>query len=281
MWGMKKYFSTALYLLLFGTWHAAMAQNAGRYEYWIDSEYGRHVEYTGSIDSISLSVPLENITPGLHFFNFRAVNSAGETGNLFRTMFYFPERQATDVQVTFCEYWVDDDFANHVQEKSGDSLMLTWDVSHLQPGLHFFNFRAVNGAGEVGSLMRTMFYLPEHVIPDVAGYEYWIDEDVDNAVSVDARNGNVYMTVDVSLLSMGEHTFNFRAKNSFDQWGPVYSETFVLEVIAGVESLKADVGVFDVYNLAGLLILKNATLADVKSLPMGIYIVGGKKVVVK
>lgn len=36
-----------------------------------------------------------------------------------------------------------------------------------------------------------------------------------------------------------------------------------------------------VYNLQGIIVLKSATAADIQALPAGIYVAGGKKIVVK
>ena len=37
---------------------------------------------------------------------------------------------------------------------------------------------------------------------------------------------------------------------------------------------------YDVYNLAGFKIMSNAKLEDLKTLPNGIYIYGGKKILI-
>lgn len=261
----------------------ARAQDISRCEYWIDSDYGSRVEQVSPAADISLSVPLDGHSPGLHFFNFRAVNSKGEVGNLMRTLFYLPEKQEGAADVTFYETWIDDDYENHVRTKSDGEPSLSVDVDGLCAGLHFFNFRAVNSKGEVGNLMRTMFYMPEEDVPDVAGYEYWLDDDEENSTLVDGGGSNVCFEIDVSALPYGDHTFSFRAKNSFGEWGPVYSETFTLSESTDIGELETEVGdeVFDVYNIAGIAVLKRATIKDLRRLPSSIYIVNGRKVIVR
>lgn len=271
-------------LLLFASWaHSLRAQEISRCEYWIDGDYAHRMTTGRTGESVSLSVPLEEWGSGLHFFNFRAMNSAGAVGNVFRTMFYLPERQAKDVSLTHYESWLDDDFAHRRMAKCDESPVLTIDVSELSTGLHFFNFRAVNSAGAVGNMFRTMFYLPEQDVPDVAGYEYWVDEDTVNAVAVETLGGgNICLKIDVAALEDGEHTFSFRAKNAFGQWGPVYMETFVLDFLTDVENLEDERETFfDVYNLAGVLVLRRATPDDLRRLPTSIYVVNGKKVLVR
>ena len=47
----------------------------------------------------------------------------------------------------------------------------------------------------------------------------------------------------------------------------------------GVENLESDSATSTVYNLQGIVVLKNASTADINALPAGIYIVNGKKIV--
>ncbi len=49
----------------------------------------------------------------------------------------------------------------------------------------------------------------------------------------------------------------------------------------GIENITTTAGLHDVYNLQGVLVRKNATASEISSLPAGIYVAGGKKVIVK
>ena len=52
--------------------------------------------------------------------------------------------------------------------------------------------------------------------------------------------------------------------------------------LSGVESVTAESSdTVDVYNLQGILVKHNATKEDINSLPAGLYIAGGKKVMLK
>lgn len=52
--------------------------------------------------------------------------------------------------------------------------------------------------------------------------------------------------------------------------------------LSGVESVTAEsTDAVDVYNLQGILVKRNATKEDINSLPAGLYIAGGKKVMLK
>ena len=266
--------------MLLGLWAPTVAaQEVARCEYWIDDDYANRTVTGPQGNKVSLGIPLDGHAPGLHFFNFRAIADNGEAGNLMRTLFYLPEAPA-DGGVAYAESWFDDDYAGRKFFKSDEHPVLSFDVSGLMPGLHFFNLRAVTKGNGQGNLFRTLFYLPEPEHTDIAGYEYWLDNDTANSVKAYCGGSTLCLTVDVGGLAAGGHTFNFRAKNSFGQWGPTFTEAFVMEELTGIDGIIADGKPFDVYNLAGMLVVKNATASDLKRLPSSIYIIGGRKVLV-
>lgn len=57
--------------------------------------------------------------------------------------------------------------------------------------------------------------------------------------------------------------------------------TFIVDDGGGVAGIGADASAADVFSVDGKLVLRNASDSDVKALPAGIYIFGGKKLVVK
>lgn len=275
----KRYLILACFLAVLCS---AGAQTISRWECWFDSDYTNRMEATTADTIISLSIPVADLSHGIHFFNFRAVNTDGEVGNLMRTMFYRSENHPNDTTLTGYEIWIDDDYSNRtVSELSDTVVALTADVSGLAPGIHFFNFRSTNSIGETSNVMRTMFYMPEEPTPDVAGYEYWIDNPENKVEGI--GNGAVYSFIlDVSSLAAGEHTFCFRARNSFGDWGPTYEEVFELSLLTDIDKvLGNDDKPFDVYNLAGMKVLDGATKDDLRRLPSSIYVIDGRKVIVK
>ncbi len=61
---------------------------------------------------------------------------------------------------------------------------------------------------------------------NIAGYEYWLDRDIENKVATTSSNENISLTVDVSLLSEGIHCYNFRAKDSEGYWSAPLTQYF-------------------------------------------------------
>ena len=187
-----------------------MAQGIKRHEYWIDADYNSaQLEVTDNT-SISFSIPIAGLSSGIHFLNYRALNTDDEWGTLSRTLFYVPEEAVGDATVKSCEYWLDSDYANRKPGQAGNSISPSIDVSKLSSGIHFFNYLAVNNYDEKGTLSRTLFYIPEEAVGDatVQSCEYWIDSDYANHQVGEAGN-SISPTIDVSTLSSGIHFFNY------------------------------------------------------------------------
>lgn len=184
--------------------------------------------------------------------------------------------------ISHYEYWLDGDYRGRVATSSTEThVNVSLPLNGLPSGLHFFNFRATNSAGEISNVFRTMFYLPDKDIVDVAGYEYWIDKDSLNRVSSADNHSALLLEIDVSSLDEGIHTFSFRANNSFDEWGDVYSEEFEVMTATSIRQMEKGNETFDVYNLRGEKVLDNAKWSDLSRLPHSIYIIQGRKIVIK
>lgn len=180
------------------------------------------------------------------------------------------------------EYWLDADYQSKVTVSSTETnVNVSLPLDGLPFGLHFFNLRAFNSNNEVSNIYRTPFYLPDKDIVDVAGYEYWIDNDSLNRVSSADNHSTLLLGIDVSSLDEGIHTFSFRAKNSFDEWGSVYSEEFEVMAATSIRQIEKNNGAIDVYNLRGEKILDKDNWSNLSHLPRSIYIIQGHKVLIK
>lgn len=180
------------------------------------------------------------------------------------------------------EYWVDADYQSKVTVSSTETnINVSLPLNGLPSGLHFFNLRAFNSNDEVSNVYRTLFYLPDKDNVDVAGYEYWIDNDSLNRVSGADNQSVLSLEIDVSSLNEGIHTFSFRAKNSFDEWGSVYSEEFEIMTATSIRQMGKEHVTFDVYNLRGEKVMDKANWSDLSRLPHSIFIIQGRKIVIK
>ena len=214
----------------------AMAQDISQYEYWTDDDYASRSVVNSSGGDISMQVSTEQLSAGVHYFNFRACRSDGVWGNFYRYLYYIPMlKDAADGDVNV-EYWLDDDLAG-VKTKSaaGGSMSLTLDISSLSPGVHYFNCMPVTANGERGNMERYIFYIPltfgQNATSPLKGYEYWLDDDYSGKQTSTSNVSNPMLTIDISSLKSGVHYFNFRAYNERGEYGNPVREIFYIPLI--------------------------------------------------
>jgi len=244
------------------------------YEYWFDDDYAAVVKKESAAGEQMLTVSLDGLVSGVHYFNCRAVNEHGEYGNPVREMFYIPDAQTfADATLASYEYWIDDDYANCVKGTSENAEQaFTIDVSQLSGGVHYFNYCPIDDKGRRGSMTRQMFYLAriaETSACEQITYEYWIDDDTEHKVTGKGITGENVFSIDVSALDSGTHTFNFKAKDLLDQWGDVFVDSFEISALLGDVNGDGKVDIVDVTLLVNHLLGGeapadfNATAADI------------------
>ena len=198
------------------------AQSMRGYEYWFDTDYEAKTAVTSSQPDVSFEADISGLQAGLHYLNFRAQDANGTWGALSRFIVYMTADSRGSADMVAYEYWMDSDYDSRTVV-SGTSVNspLTVDISNLQVGLHYFNFRAQGSDGQWGALSRHIVYLTadSRGSADMVAYEYWMDSDYDSRTVVSGTSVNSPLSVDVSNLQVGLHYFNFRVQGSDGQWG--------------------------------------------------------------
>jgi surface protein len=149
------------------------------------------------------------LQPGLHYLNFRAQGSDGQWGALSRFIVYLRADTKGTADMAAYEYWMDTDYANRATVAGTTvSSPFTVDISNLQPGLHYLNFRAQGSDGQWGALSRFIVYLSDApAAANVAAIDYWIDSNLTNVQRQQVTNNTVEISMDISGLPGGTHTF--------------------------------------------------------------------------
>ena len=198
------------------------AQSMRGYEYWFDNDYDARTAVVSSQPDVSFEADISGLQAGLHYLNFRAQDANGMWGALSRFIVYMTADSRGSADMVAYEYWMDSDYDSRTVV-SGTSVNspLTVDISNLQVGLHYFNFRAQGSDGQWGALSRHIVYLTadNRGSADMVAYEYWMDSDYDSRTVVSGTSVNSPLSVDVSNLQVGLHYFNFRVQGSDGQWG--------------------------------------------------------------
>ena len=126
------------------------------------------------------------------------------------------------------EYWLDNDFEQRTSV-SGSSVAspLSIDISSLKPGVHYFNFRSQATNGQWGAMTRYMFFVSDRVKSELTSVDYWIDNDHVNRQSQQVVDSVVVISVDISDLTAGNHTFTIEGRGQTGSVGFLESYDFV------------------------------------------------------
>lgn len=121
------------------------------------------------------------------------------------------------------EYWFDANYQDRAFVASSlKEIPLSLDVSRFRQGMHYFNFRVKDSKGKWSAPLTQYFYrlsTDDRSNLNLAGYEYWLDDDHANRKSSVNTDGIIALDVDTAVLRPGMHYFNFRTKNK----GGIYS----------------------------------------------------------
>lgn len=275
---MKRY-AYIVFLLLMSV-QLAIAQSS-RYEYWFDNDYkGRTVSSIASKE-LMLTLDISRQQFGFHYFNIRTQDSkTGQWGGLARYIYMLQDASSTASMARY-EYWLDNDYAGRtVKTNSGSLDALFVDINHLHPGLHYFNFRTQSVSGTWGVLARYLFMI-KHDIGDISSLEYWIDDNQSESQTIDVTSNSIEITIDINGLEPEvTHTFNIIGKNGSAATSLVESYVFTIST-SGVVSIVKDNEDVIVHRLDGTLLKRGKRDEVIKTLPNGVYVVDGKKIILK
>lgn len=146
------------------------------YEYWFDNDFSTHKKISLSYPEVSDHIDIRNVETGLHFLNIRVFNSENEVSNLYRYPFFSSDEVVKSEGLIRGEYWFDDDCQNRTEISKPDNLQnFSVDLKNVDDGLHVFNYRVVNDAGQYSEPYRYIFYLAENKNNEnhkIVGYQY-------------------------------------------------------------------------------------------------------------
>ncbi len=203
-------------------------------EYWLDDDLTGVKSETAGSGSLSLSIDISVLKPGVHYFNCTPISATGERGNSERYLFYVPlsQEQTSVSPIKGYEYWLDDNYAaKTISNSAGRNATLAVSLEGLSSGVHYFNCRAFNERGEYGCPVRKMFYIPQTKVntnASIASAEYWLDDDYASKVTVTGSNTQQTFSIDISHLGSGVHYFNYRAKDNEGVWGNLTRQMFYI-----------------------------------------------------
>lgn len=211
--------------------------DVAQYIWWIDDDFEHRTTVTltasNAVSSSIKDVDVSQLKAGLHTVYVMAADIYGRWGQINPFLFFIPqttdEREAA-LNVTYCEYWFDDDFDNRkTATVKGTVINLEQEsIAALAPGTHYLRYRVMNDQGVFSSTISHQFLVQgtPDVIADVEYCEAWIDEDYANRQQVTLNGTQGTIDFDTEALRPGLHTVYTHARNTNKRWGQVNSFVF-------------------------------------------------------
>lgn len=146
------------------------------WEWWFDDDVQNHKSGSGSQTTVNMEENIGSLATGIHYLNFRVRNSLGNWSPVSRFLFVKPVNPEPSAQLSDVEYWIDDDYAHCIREKSSTTTYIfTKEISTLEVGLHVANLRVRNSGGDWSPVARYLFYVAagsESTSSPYVGYYY-------------------------------------------------------------------------------------------------------------
>lgn len=141
-------------------------------------------------------------------------------------------------QINAYQFWFNNDFdvaiTTALAPEQTVNLQTDIDASQLNPGVHVFyiRFKDANGLWSCPQ-SQFMYRLSSQNASagenEIVEYQYWFDEDLENAVNqtvAPTQNYQMLTDIDASALNPGVHIFYFRYKDDRGQWSAPIAQFF-------------------------------------------------------
>jgi len=223
-------------------------------EYFFDEspgfEMGNNLDIMAHSEiSLTATIDVSNLLPGLHRLYIRAKNETGTWGVIQSKPIFITQKKElhgsliSASKLEKIEYFFDEPHGHgngnslEVLANSEVSLTATLDVSDLIPGLHRLYIRAQDEAGTWGVIQSKPLFITQRTEPHdnlisaskVENIEYFFDEPPGFGMgkslkTIVSSEINLTETINVLHLNPGLHQLHIRAQDDTGSWGIVQSK---------------------------------------------------------
>jgi hypothetical protein len=218
---------------------SAFAQKISNCEYWFNNNL-LSKQHIGIPPNVAIQFKGAFSTPslkdGLNIIHIRFGDDSGRYSIPISQYFYrrTPSSPA-EASITAYQYWIDNQHGSSVLQTVSPvaslNLNTAIDFTTLQAGLHFFHIRFKDNTNMWSSPATHYIYkAPAQVASGMNGIvslQYWIDADVQNAVTKSLTNEavlNLTESLPLQNYEGGIHMFHYRLKDALGQWSSIASQ---------------------------------------------------------
>ena len=280
-------------------------------EYWFDEDITKMGTMPIKLDNGDvqlLDLDLTNATYfpiGFHKLNMRVAANGNQYSPIY-SAYVMRLPDGSKLQIT---YWLDDDYKNRryilpLYTKDGvTKFYTTLDFSSVSSGMHRFKYRIDTNGKDYGVIYEVPLLVTRKYNNDsnvtIVSEQHWLDDFNSTPTLVSNPQSTITQSYDLDPANyeVGQHAFYMQFKNSADVWSEQNVTYFYKEesgklragLITSEDITGIDDGIVDaptiannkkgVYSLTGVKLADD--LSELHGLPQGVYIIDGKKVMVK
>ncbi|MBQ7462893.1 MAG: hypothetical protein IJS63_11760 [Bacteroidaceae bacterium] len=227
--------------------------------YWFDSN--KTMKAAPTING-TMELDVDGLGCGIHAVHFQSFSAKGVASPVHTAYFY------KGAEGKKARYWFDN--AKAMQTASTVNGTMELDIDGLSYGIHALHVQAFSDAGEASPVKTVYFYKKENADASLLSCRLWIDDGERAAKTFALSDSDIIL--DAEGLSFGMHDLHVTLLSA---GGQVVAQTTVeFEVLDpdGITLVQAFAEEEACYDVAGRRVPK---------MQKGIYIKGGKKVLVK
>lgn len=202
-------------------------------QYWFDDNQSAMVEQTlrGTKQTIDQAIDVSGLREGMHNLYYRIGDDVGQWSPLHVWTFFVASiRNLGEKEITAAEYWIDQNIVDRKTVEVSDGIwQQALNVSNLSEGIHTLNYRFVDNYGLCSPLQTWAFFVApirNQGAKTIKAAEYWIDQIIADRKTTEVSGDIWQQALDVSGLSEGIHTLNYRFVDNYGDYSAVSQTMF-------------------------------------------------------
>ncbi len=204
------------------------------YRHWFDNNWGSvqtfNTTSTNNIFTINKLLSTNTLSEGLHTLNFQLKDDLWSS---ITSSFFYKLNNLYPAGNPQYQYWYDNNYSNNYVQSitSTNNLIVLSNLgtSSIQDGLHTFNIRFKPDGKHWTAVNSSLFYKPRNLPIGIPQYEYWLDQNYSEKVSVNNSSTPDFIllsNLDMNDVPAGLHTFNIRFRPQGKAWTGINSSFF-------------------------------------------------------
>jgi len=217
------------------------------YTYWYNNDYASRItQVIAPQQQVHLSFLAETsgTDEGLNVFHFQAFDINGVFSSPVSKFFYKTKGALSNTnRIAAYRYWFNADLANadtvYITPAKQADILTEIDANALNDGLNSIHIQTMDQQ-EIWSSVLSQYFLKSNT-HYINAYQYWFNDDIASAVTVDVFPSKFVVInddIDASALNEGINILHLRFRDEQNLWGSTISQFFFKTETGGSDTAK-------------------------------------------